>query len=154
MSLQLPKGMTKALSFKQPFAWLIANGYLLVDDRTWGTEYTGPILIHASKGLYEEYYDYLLDQTDLPLPAKDKMLYGGVVGMANLVGCYQPKRLPQGLSPAQQSSFDHVPTNMYGFLFEQAQPLPLMPCRGQLKIFELDFDALMHAPKPAQANLF
>lgn len=51
--LVLPTGPTKALSLKQPFAWLIANGYLLVDDRTWGTQYRGPVLIHASKGLYK-----------------------------------------------------------------------------------------------------
>jgi hypothetical protein len=59
MSLSLPTGMTKALSLKQPYAWLIANGYLLVDDRTWGTQYRGPILIHASKGIYQEYYNYI-----------------------------------------------------------------------------------------------
>jgi len=52
MPLSFPTGIKKALSFKQPFAWLIANGYLLVDDRTWGTQYRGPVLIHASKGLY------------------------------------------------------------------------------------------------------
>lgn len=39
--------------------WIAYLGYLLVDDRTWGTQYRGPVLIHASKGLYKEYYDYL-----------------------------------------------------------------------------------------------
>ncbi len=154
MSLQLPKGMTKALSFKQPFAWLIANGYLLVDDRTWATDYRGPILIHASKGLYEEYYDYLVDQTDLPLPPKDKMQFGGVVGVAQMVGCFQSNKLPANLTEEQRASYDHLPSNAYGFLFAQAQPLPLMPCRGQLKIFEIDFDALLDTPPPAQAGLF
>jgi hypothetical protein len=49
----LPGGLIKALSLKQPYAWLIANGYLLVDDRTWGTGYRGAMLIHASKSIYE-----------------------------------------------------------------------------------------------------
>ena len=154
MSLQLPKGITKALSFKQPFAWLIANGYLLVDDRTWATDYRGPILIHASKGLYEEYYDYLVDHTDLPLPPKDKLPFGGVVGFANLIGCYQSNRLPTGLTQEQRASYDALPPNLYGFLFDQAQPMPLLPCRGKLKIFEIDVDALTDVPLSTQAKLF
>jgi len=81
----LPRGLIKALSLKQPYAWLIANGYLLVDDLTWGTGYRGVMLIHASKGIYEEYYDYLVVNTDILLPSKDKLGYGGVVGIAKLV---------------------------------------------------------------------
>lgn len=154
LSLSLPHGITKALSFKQPFAWLIANGYLLVDDRTWNSDYRGPILIHASKGLYKEYYDYLVDHTDLPLPPKDKMEFGGVVGIANLIGCYRANQLPQSLTHEQRSSYDSLPPNVYGFLFDQAQALPLMPCRGKLKIFEIDFDDLLDAPPPAQIDLF
>jgi hypothetical protein len=53
----LPRGLIKALSLKQPYAWLIANGYFLVDYRYWGTAYLGVMLMHASKGIYEEYYD-------------------------------------------------------------------------------------------------
>lgn len=66
----IPSDIMKALSLKQPYAWLIANGFLQVDDRTWGTQYRGPMLIHASKGLYESYYDYLKDSTNIPLPDK------------------------------------------------------------------------------------
>lgn len=154
LALQLPQGMVKALSFKQPFAWLIANGFLLVDDRTWGNDYRGPMLIHASKGIYEEYYNYLVEHTDLPLPPRDKMEFGGVVGVANVIGCYRANQLPQGLTHEQRSSYDNLPPNVYGFLFDQAQPLPLMSCRGRLKIFEIDFDALLADPGPAQGDLF
>ena len=72
----IPRGLIKALSLKQPYAWLIANGYLLVDDSTWGTGYRGVMVIHASKGIYEEYYDYLVVNTDIPLPSKDKLGFG------------------------------------------------------------------------------
>lgn len=154
LPLTLPKGITKSLSFKQPFAWLIANGYLLVDDRSWATDYRGPILIHASKGLYETYYDHLFHHTDIPLPARDQLEFGGVVGMANLILCAQSHKLPADLHPTQRAHFKNVHGDSYGLLFDQAQPLPLMPCRGQLKIFELDFDALQSAPPPAQSRLF
>ncbi|HCU84742.1 MULTISPECIES: hypothetical protein [unclassified Methylophilus] len=154
MSTLVPSGVLKALSLKQPFAWLIANGYLLVDDRSWGTQYRGPILIHASKGLYEEYYQYIKRHTDVPIPDRDKLEYGGVVGIAKLVLCSKPGELPAGISREQRAHFGGVHQEYYGFLFEQATPLPLMPCAGKLGIFELDIDKLLAAPPAAQSELF
>lgn len=150
----IPHGIVKALSLKQPYAWLIANGYLLVDDRTWGTSYRGVMLIHASKGIYEEYYDYLVAQTDLPLPSKDQLGYGGVVGMAQLVLCVRPNNIPPTLTREQQADFSGVPRNHFGFLFEDAKPLTLMPCPGKLGIFELHMDELLSPTPLAQTSLF
>lgn len=150
----IPRGIIKALSLKQPYAWLIANGYLLVDDRTWSTDYRGTMMIHASKGIYEAYYDYLVTNTDIPLPNKDKLGYGGVVGIAKLVLCARPDEIPPSFSIEQRSHFSGVPRDGFGFLFENAQPLELMPCPGKLGIFEIDMDALLDAPPPAQAALF
>lgn len=154
MSKLAPSGTLKALSLKQPFAWLIANSYLLVDDRSWGTQYRGPILIHASKGLYEEYYRHIKLNTDIPIPDKDKLEYGGVVGIAKLVFCGKPDELHAGLSREQRAHFGGVHPEYYGFLFAQATPLPLLPCAGKLGIFELDVDKLLAAPPAAQAKLF
>ena len=154
MSLSLPSGITKALSLKHPYAWLIANGYLLVDDRTWGTQYRGPILIHASKGLYEQYYDFIQSNTNIPLPPKEKLEYGGVVGVANLVLCCQPGKLPAGISREQRAHFGGVHQEYYGFLFEEATPVGFLPCAGKLGIFEIDVDALLAAPPAVQAELF
>ncbi len=144
----------QALSLKQPYAWLIANGYLLVDDRTWGSQYRGPMLIHASKGLYESYYDYLKANTDIPLPPKEELAYGGVVGIANLVLCCQPGNMPKDISREQRAHFGGVHDEYFGFLFEDATPLPFMACRGKLGIFEIDVDALLAAPPAPQAELF
>lgn len=38
----------KALSIKNPWAWLIANGHKDVENRTWRTKYRGKVLIHVS----------------------------------------------------------------------------------------------------------
>lgn len=149
-----PSGVIKALSFKQPFAWLIANGYLQVDDRSWGTSYRGPILIHASKGLYDAYYQYIKSHTDVPIPDKDKLEYGGVVGMATLVLCCKPEALPANIRTEQRAQFAGVQHGYYGFLFEQARPFPRMPCSGKLGIFEIALDQLLAAPPAAQAELF
>lgn len=154
MPLSLPTDPTKALSLKQPYAWLIANGYLLVDDRTWGTPYRGPILIHASKGIYEAYYNYIKSNTDIPIPDIDKLGYGGVVGLANLVLCCKPGDLPEGMTHQQRAHFGGVHQAYFGFLFKQAIPLALMPCPGKLGIFEIDMDTLVAAPPSPQSALF
>ena len=39
----------KVLSFKQPWAWLIAIGCKTIENRTWDRKYRGRILIHASQ---------------------------------------------------------------------------------------------------------
>ena len=112
------------------------------------------MLIHASKGLYEEYYRYIRDHTDIPIPDRDKLAYGGIVGIANLVLCSKPGELPAGISREQRAQFSGVHHNYYGFLFEQATPLPFTPCAGKLGIFEIDIDKVLAAPAAAQATLF
>ncbi len=39
----------KALSIRQPWAWLIANGYKDIENRSWRTNFRGEFLIHAGK---------------------------------------------------------------------------------------------------------
>ncbi len=143
-----------ALSFKQPIAWLIANGFVQVDDRSWDTDYRGPILIHASKGLYEDYYRFIKHHTDIPIPDQDQLHYGGIVGIATLVLCCKPHQLPASITPAQRALFANVPHTHVGFLFEQARPFTIMPCAGKLGIFEVNLDQVRTAPTAPQATLF
>lgn len=42
-------GDTRALSIRNPWAWLVVNGYKDVENRTWQRSFTGPLLIHAGK---------------------------------------------------------------------------------------------------------
>lgn len=39
----------KALTIKQPWAWAIAAGHKDIENRSWGTDYRGPLAIHAGK---------------------------------------------------------------------------------------------------------
>ncbi len=38
----------KALTVRQPFASLIVDGYKTIENRTWKTDYKGPLAIHAA----------------------------------------------------------------------------------------------------------
>jgi activating signal cointegrator 1 len=76
-------GAYKCLTICQPYAHLIASGVKRVENRTWPTDYRGPLLIHAGKS--REWYDadtlaeYGLAESDLA--------FGAIVAVAELVGC-------------------------------------------------------------------
>ena len=38
-----------ALSIRQPWAWLIVNGYKDIENRDWKTHYRGRFYVHAGK---------------------------------------------------------------------------------------------------------
>ena len=75
-----------ALTICQPWAWAIAAGYKLVENRSWPTKYRGPLLIHAGKSrswlhavgeLRDGGFDVPDDLNDLT--------FGAVVAVAQLV---------------------------------------------------------------------
>lgn len=39
----------KAITVQQPWAWCIAAGHKLIENRVWATTYRGPLAIHAGK---------------------------------------------------------------------------------------------------------
>ncbi|WP_206002040.1 ASCH domain-containing protein [Paraburkholderia aromaticivorans] len=42
----------KALSIRQPWAWLIVKGHKDIENRTWSTRFRGRVLIHAGARLW------------------------------------------------------------------------------------------------------
>jgi len=118
----------KALSIRQPWAWLIVNGYKLVENRSWHSSYRGPLLIHAGKGMtnyeYEDAYN-LAARLDLFLPFKGDLEYGGIVGSVEMIDCVNAYGSPWFFGP-------------YGFVFRSAKPLPFRPMRGKLGIFHVN----------------
>ena len=51
----------KAITIKQPYATLIAEGLKEYEFRTWKTKYRGEILIHAGCGVDKEWLDKVKD---------------------------------------------------------------------------------------------
>jgi len=66
----------KALTISQPFASLIASGEKFVENRTWSTNYRGPLANHAGKGT-----QYLTRAELASYPN------GCLISVANLVAC-------------------------------------------------------------------
>lgn len=123
----------RALSVRQPWAWLIVNGHKDIENRVWSTRYTGPLLIHASKGMTRAEYDDVADMlaNELPfmsmgikLPDPNFIERGGIVGIAHCNGSVDVCASPWFFGP-------------YGFVLSQARPLPFIPFKGMLGFFDV-----------------
>lgn len=121
----------KALSIRQPWAWLLVHGHKDIENRDWVTGYRGRLLLHAGKGMtrddYEECARFAVSCGVIVPPAAE-LPRGGIVGVATLVDCVRES--------ASQWFFGR-----YGFLMRDAAPLPFTPIRGALNLFEVP-DAL------------
>ncbi|MFU6893283.1 ASCH domain-containing protein [Pseudomonas aeruginosa] len=124
----------KALSIRQPWAWLIVNGHKDIENRSWPTRFRGPVLIHAAKGMtgteYNDAYFFALDQ-GITIPHFNDLERGGIVGVATVTGCSD-----DCLSPWFFGKF--------GFQLAEAKSLPFRPCKGRLGFFEVEHQEVAH----------
>jgi hypothetical protein len=124
----------KCLSIRQPWAWAILHADKDVENRTWATDYRGPILLHAGQKLEDQAVSEIEAAFGLIVP--DDLPRGGIVGAVRIVGCVQESA----------SSWFSGP---FGFVLADSQPLPFLPLRGQLGIFDVPEAAL----KPIAAGI-
>ncbi|MFM0163850.1 ASCH domain-containing protein [Paraburkholderia sediminicola] len=119
----------KALSIRQPYAWLIVNGHKDIENRTWQTRFRGRVLIHA--GVTYPKRDYADDFEAFSrrygsYPERESML-GGIVGVATITGCVDKSDSEWFFGP-------------YGFTLTDAKPLPFVQCPGRLGFFDVPDD--------------
>jgi hypothetical protein len=122
-----------ALSIRQPWSWLIANGYKDPENRSWGTKFRGQFLIHAGKGMTRGEWsdvDYFLrnspglNSLQIPLPSYSSLERGGIIGAATLVSC---------VSGSDSAWY----MGQRAFILENQRPLPFFPCKGALSFFKV-----------------
>lgn len=126
-----------ALSVRQPWAWLIVNGFKDIENRDWPTNFRGQFLVHAGKKLTVADYDaamlFIEAFVDPALLAKvppmAELPLGGVVGAAVLVDCVQAHPSPW---------FTGAGSGGHGFVIDRAMPIPFMPWKGRLGFFNIN----------------
>lgn len=115
------------LSIRQPWAWLIVNGYKDIENRTWPTQFRGKFLIHAGKKFASDFEPaderVLGERMGIILP--NKFDFGGIVGIAEIIDCVTESPSPWFFGE-------------YGFVLKNAKPLSFHPCKGKLGFFRLD----------------
>ena len=117
----------RALSIRQPWAWLVVNGYNDIENRTWSTNFRGRIYVHAGQRMvaddYPEQREFIA-RAGILIPAN--LARGAIVGEVTITGCIAASARPWFCGP-------------YGFTLEDpvAYDTPI-PCRGQLGFFQVD----------------
>ena len=123
-----------ALSIKQPWAWLIVNGYKDIENRNGLKNFTGDFLIHTGRKFDKKGFKWILQNRErlglklgeLPLLIDEsciKYRVGGIIGHATITGFVEKSDSPWFVGK-------------YGLLIKDAKPLPFTPCKGKLSFFK------------------
>ncbi|HEY3434284.1 MAG TPA: ASCH domain-containing protein [Solirubrobacterales bacterium] len=134
----------KALSIRQPWAWLIVRPDLIdaearaqawrdrqikdVENRNWNTRFRGVFLVHASNGMSKAEYAFAHQyaaERGVALPVPEQLQRGGVIGRVTLD------------EVAGESCASPWFMGRYGFLLRDASPLRFTPMKGRLGFFEV-----------------
>ena len=117
----------KALSIRQPWAWLIAEGHKRIENRTWTTRFRGRIYIHASGRFDSDAFIWLMDKGLAPtedFEAYRNLPRGGLIGEVDIVDCVTSSSSPWFSGP-------------YGFVMANPEIYKaIVPCKGRLNFFE------------------
>lgn len=118
----------RALSIRQPFAWLIVNGHKDIENRDWATTYRGDVLIHAGLTMSRKYYEEVAADVatnfHIALPEYELLERGGIVGLATISDCVRESTSPWFFGE-------------FGFVISKAIPVPFVPCVGKLGFFDV-----------------
>lgn len=115
----------KVIVIRQPWAWLIVNGYKDIENRSWHTRHRGKLLIQASANLpskaeMEESCKFARKR-GAKLPGKFET--GGIVGIVQLDDCVERSR---------SKWFE----GDVGWVLSKPKKLPFIPLKGRLGIFD------------------
>lgn len=130
---------SKALSIRQPWAWAIVHAGKDIENRDWPTRYRGSVCIHAAKGMGKAEYSAaasFITRTLGQAPDQEwlsrwhgvcaapyRLDRGGIVGVAEIVGCVEASDSPWFFG-------------RYGFVLRNARPVPFLPVKGSLGFFD------------------
>lgn len=123
----------KALSIRQPWAWLIVHAGKDIENRTWHTRFRGRFLVHAASGMtrreHAEVQRFALEsgavQAASDFPAFEELQRGGIIGSVELVDSVDTSASPWYMGHK-------------GFVLRDPVALPFAPLKGRLGFFEVE----------------
>lgn len=122
----------KAITIRQPWAWAICEAGKRIENRTWGTRYRGPLLIHAGKGCTTAEFDGAaewMEDSGLRVPTLAEyaaMPRGAVVAICDLVDVVRASTDPWFVGPV-------------GLVLANVRTVPPVHMPGALGLFEVDW---------------
>jgi hypothetical protein len=125
---RIPKAPVKALSIRPHWAYAILHFGKDIENRSWTTSYRGPLLIHAGQKLTRaelEHLQEIAEEDGQPVPERDDVLAGGIVGQVVLVDVVTRSRSPWF-------------GGQYGWVLARQRRLRFVPLKGRLGLFDVD----------------
>jgi len=131
----------KAITIKQPFASLIAEGLKTYEFRTWKTSYRGKILIHAGKSVDKEAMKRF-ENYDLEYPL------GCVIAMATLTDCVMVTQelkdeLRKENAPVYAGTTEDPEFNGYGLKLGNITKIAPVYTNGMLGLWNFEDESLV-----------
>ncbi|MCI8347591.1 MAG: ASCH domain-containing protein [Bacilli bacterium] len=131
----------KAITVKQPWATLIAEGLKEYEFRTWKTKYRGEILIHAGKSIDKKAmkkFEYL----NLEYPT------GCIIAKGNITDCVEVdnnfrKKLLEKDKIIYSGVIKCKEWKGYGFKIENIRKISSIPIKGRLSLWDYQEDYLV-----------
>jgi|HubBroStandDraft_2_1064218.scaffolds.fasta_scaffold383611_1 hypothetical protein len=120
----------KALSIRQPWAWLILHAGKNIENRNWqprnpALRFRGTCLIHAGIALQpisDELRAWVKQTAGVDLPRSDELPRGGIVGQVDVVDVVRASSSPWFEGPC-------------GLVLKNPKPLPFRAYKGMLGFF-------------------
>jgi hypothetical protein len=114
----------RALSIRQPWAWLIIAGHKDIENRSWDTRHRGSLLVHAGRAWARMPIEEIEKRYRVQIP-REKLLRGGIIGSVELVDVVRKHR---------SRWFDG---EGFGWVLKNPRPLPFRKMDGRLGLFEV-----------------
>jgi hypothetical protein len=112
----------KALSIRQPYAWLVVAGLKSIENRGWNTRHRGQLLIHAARNMHEKLLIDIEERHSVRIDI-DALKFGGVIGCVEIVD----------IVTSSPSTWYEGP---YGWLLARPRFVPFTPLRGMPGLFD------------------
>jgi hypothetical protein len=137
----------RALSIRQPWAWLILHAGKDIENRDWrprnpALRFRGTCLIHAGiavQPISDKVRAWVRQTSGIDLPRFDELPRGGIVGQVDVIDV---------VSSSSSLWFE----GSCGLVLVNPKPLPFRACRGMLGFFESLPPQLPPAGHPPSRN--
>jgi hypothetical protein len=116
-----------AITVRQPWAWLIVNGFKDIENRSKPIRYPGSLLIHAglSRDCLDQNVKWVLKKYGIVVA--NELERGGIVGVVDVIDCVESHKSKW----FEKGSF--------GWVLANPRRLKFKPCKGALSFFRPSF---------------
>lgn len=112
----------RAITVRQPWAYLISRGHKPVENRAWQTSYRGPLIIHAAAKPDDIDINWVIEEYQVPID-RAQLHRGVTVAVAELHDVVTDHPSPFFSGP-------------FGWVLRNVQRVPAIPMKGKLSLYE------------------